>query len=41
MQGIFSTAALQMESWALILAASLLVVLVSEALKKIVPGLRL
>jgi Ca2+-transporting ATPase len=35
MQGIFSTAALQMESWALILAASLLVVLVSEALKKI------
>jgi Ca2+-transporting ATPase len=41
MQSIFGTTPLQPESWGMILAVSLLVVLVAEVLKKIVPRLNL
>jgi len=41
MQSIFGTTALEHQSWFMILAASLIVVMVSEALKKAVPMLRL
>lgn len=41
MQSIFGTTALGLQSWGMILAASLMVVAVSEALKKAVPMLQL
>jgi len=39
MQVVFGTTALELQSWGIILAASLLVVIASEVLKKAVPGL--
>lgn len=41
MQSIFGTTAIGIQSWGMILAASSMVVIVSEALKKAVPKLRL
>jgi hypothetical protein len=40
MQTIFQTQALSRESWGMVLGVGLLVVLVAEVMKRLLPGLR-